>query len=141
MAEAVEITMQLAEGMHFVGTNAAGLTVHLDSPTMGGGAGASPVQLLLMSLAGCSGMDVMAIMRKKRQDVQALEVFAHGVRGEAYPKPFTSIQLAYRFTGTGLDGDACERAIGLSRDTYCPIWAMLRPTVEISFTYTITEPS
>lgn len=141
MAQEVNVTMRLVEGMHFTGTNEAGVTAHLDSPTMGSGAGVAPVQMLLMSLAGCSGMDVMAIMRKKRQDVQGLEVLANGVRGEDYPKPFTSIRLEYRFTGTGIDPQACVRAIELSRDSYCPVWAMLRPTVEISYTYTISEPA
>lgn len=138
MAEEVSVTMRLAEGMHFVGEDRAGLTVDLDSPTGGTGSGPSPMALVLMSLAGCSGMDVIAIMRKKRQQVQALEVFAHGTRGDTYPKPYTAIRLEFRFTGSGIDPSACQRAIELSRDSYCPVWAMLRPTVDISYSFTIT---
>lgn len=139
MAEEVNVTLRLAEGMHFVGETTAGLKVDLDSPSQGAGAGPSPMALMLMSLAGCSGMDVIAIMRKKRQNVQSLEVFAHGTRGEDYPKPYTAIKLEYRFTGSDIDPRACERAIELSRDSYCPVWAMLRPSVDISYSYTITE--
>jgi putative redox protein len=140
MAEEVSITMRLAEGMHFVGENASGLTVDLDSPVSGSGAGVSPVALVLMSLAGCSGMDVIAIMRKKRQPVQGLEVLAHGTRAEAYPKPYTAIQLEFRFSGAGISPEACVQAIELSRDRYCPVWAMLRSGgVEISYRYAISE--
>lgn len=140
MAEEVSVTMRLAEGMHFVGTNAAGLSVDLDSPVSGSGSGPSPMALVLMSLAGCSGMDVIAIMRKKRQPVQGLEVLAHGTRGEDYPKPYTAIRLEFRFTGEGISPEACVQAIELSRDRYCPVWAMLRASVEISYSYEISAP-
>ncbi len=139
MAEEVNVILRLAEGMHFVGADQAGRTVDLDSPAQGAGAGPSPMALVLMSLAGCSGMDVVSIMRKKRQPLQALEVLAHGTRSDTYPKPYTTIRLEYRFTGTGIDPAACQRAIELSRDSYCPVWAMLRPTVDISYTFTIIE--
>lgn len=139
MAEEINVTVRLAEGMHFIGEDQAGRKVDLDSPAMGAGMGPSPMALVLMSLAGCTAMDVIAIMRKKRQNVQALEVIAHGVRADDYPKPYTSIRLEYRFTGAGIDPAACQRAIELSRDNYCPVWAMLRPTVDISYTFTITE--
>jgi putative redox protein len=139
MAEEVSVTMRLAEGMHFIGENAAGLKVDLDSPVSGSGSGPSPMALVLMSLAGCSGMDVIAIMRKKRQPVQGLEVLAHGTRGEEYPKPYTTIRLEFRFTGAEISPEACVQAIELSRDRYCPVWAMLRAGgVEISYSYEIS---
>jgi putative redox protein len=95
--------------------------------------------LVLMSLAGCSGMDVIAIMRKKRQPVQGMEVLAYGTRGEEYPKPYTAIRLEFHFSGAGLNPDACVQAIELSRDRYCPVWAMLRAGgVEISYSYEIS---
>jgi putative redox protein len=139
MAEEVNVNVTLADGMHFVGATEAGLKVDLDSPTMGAGEGPSPMQMVLLSLASCSAMDVIAIMRKKRQSVTAFEVSAHGTRGEEYPKPYTAIRLEYRFTGSGIDPAACERAIELSRDRYCPVWAMLSATVDISYSYTISE--
>lgn len=139
MAEEISVTMRLADGLHFVGENAAGLTVDLDSPAEGAGAGPSPMAMVLMSLAGCSGMDVIAIMRKKRQAVRHFEVRAHGTRDPEYPRPYTAIRLEFRFTGAGIDPAACERAIELSRDRYCPVWAMLRASVAISYTYSISE--
>jgi len=139
VAQEISVTMRLAEGMHFVGADEAGLTVDLDSPTQGAGAGPSPMALVLMSLAGCAGMDVIAIMRKKRQDVRGLTVTARGERAEDYPRPYTSIQLAFHFVGPGIDPAACERSIELTRERYCPVWAMLRPAVEITYSYTIAE--
>lgn len=137
MAQEISVTLRLAEELHFVGENEAGLAIDMDSSSEG--AGPSPMTLVLMSLAGCSGMDVISIMRKKRQDVRSFEVVAHGTRGEEYPRPFTAIRLEFRFAGVGIDPAACERSIELSRDRYCPVWAMLKPTVEISYTYTIAE--
>ncbi len=139
MSEEVTVTMRLAEGMHFIGEDRAGRTIDLDSPGEGAGVAPSPMAAVLMSLAGCSGMDVVSIMRKKRQDLRGLEVIASGTRSDQYPRVYTAIRLDYRFTGTSLDPAACQRAIELSRDRYCPVWAMLRPTVDISYTFTINE--
>lgn len=141
MAETLTATVTLHEGMHFVAVADSGKPVDLDSPAMGEGAGASPMETVLMALAGCSGMDVMAIMRKKRQPVQGLAVVARGERSETYPKVYTTIELAYHCTGEGVDPGALVQAIELSRDRYCPVWAMLRPTVAISYTYTISAPA
>lgn len=139
MASEMSISMRLVEGLHFVGENEAGLTIDLDSTADGSAEGPSPMALVLMSLAGCSGMDVISIMRKKRQQVTAFEVVARGTRAEEYPRAYTQIMLEFRFTGSGLDPRACERAIELSRDSYCPVWAMLKATVDIAYTYTIVE--
>lgn len=139
MANEVTAHVRLQEELHFVGVGNTGHMVDLDSPTTGSRNGPSPMELVLVSLAGCSGMDVMSILRKKRQSIQGIEVVAHGVRGEDYPKPYTAIQLEYVVTGSNVDAKALERAIELSRDSYCPVWAMLRPTVDISYTYRIVE--
>lgn len=133
------VTLRLVEGMHFVGANSAGVTTDLDSVAEGAAAGPSPMDMVLMSLAGCSAMDVIAIMRKKRQEVRGLEVTAHGTRAEDYPRPYTAIRLEYRFSGVGLDPAACQRAIELSRDRYCPVWAMLKASVAIAYTFTVAE--
>lgn len=137
MAETLTAAVTLREGMHFVAVADSGRPVDLDSPAMGEGAGASPMEAVLMALAGCSGMDVIAVMRKKRQPVQGLTVVARGERSETYPKVYTTIALEYRCTGAGVDPAALVHAIELSRDRYCPVWAMLRPTVAISYSYTI----
>jgi putative redox protein len=92
----------------------------------------SPMELLLISLAGCSAMDVVAILRKKRQVVEGLEVRVHGMRQDEHPTVFTDINLEYVVHGGGVDPQAVTRAIELSRERYCPVWAMLAPGVRIT---------
>lgn len=140
MSGEIIVRTRLDEEMHFLGLVNAGHIIDMDSPVSGNNAGASPMELVLMSLAGCSGMDVLSVMRKKRQPVQGLEVVAHGQRSETYPRVYTQIQLEYICTGAGIDPGALVHAIELSRDRYCPVWAMLRPTVEITYSYRIVTP-
>jgi len=92
----------------------------------------TPMELVLLSLASCSAMDVVAILRKKRQPVERLEVRVHGQRQSEHPTVFTSINLEYIVHGSDVDVQAVRRAIELSRERYCPVWAMLEPGVRIS---------
>ena len=91
----------------------------------------TPMELLLISLAGCSAMDVATILRKKRQVLEALEVRVHGLRQDEHPTVFTTINLEYVVHGD-VDPQALARAISLSRERYCPIWAMLEPSIRIT---------
>lgn len=124
--------VMLLNDLHFQGSARSGYTIDLDSPACeGGGEGMTPMELVLIGLAGCSAMDVVAILRKKRQPVERLEVRAHGQRQSEHPTVFTSINLEYVVHGD-VDVQAVRRAIELSRERYCPVWAMLEPTVQIS---------
>jgi putative redox protein len=128
----------LQDGLRFAGTDRSGSTVYLDATAAeGGGTAPTPMELLLISLAGCSAMDVIAILRKKRQPVEHLEVRAHGQRRDEHPTVFTTIDLEYIVHGSGIDPVAVRRAIDLSRDRYCPIWAMLKTSVPIRSSYRI----
>jgi putative redox protein len=119
--------------LHFQGSVQSGYTIDLDTPAGdGGGEGLTPMELVLIGLAGCSAMDVVAILRKKRQPVERLEVRVHGQRQTEHPTVFTNIHLEYVVHGSGVDPQAVTRAIELSRERYCPIWAMLEPAVRIS---------
>jgi len=125
--------VMLLKGMHFQGSVRSGHTIDLDAlGSDGGGAGMTPMELLLISLASCSAMDVAAILRKKRQLVEGLEVRVHGQRQAEHPTVFTSINLEYVVHGSDVDPQALTRAIELSRERYCPIWAMLEPGVRIT---------
>ena len=126
------------DGLRFVGTDRAGYTVHMDATaTEGGGTAPTPMELLLISLAGCSAMDVIAILRKKRQPIEHLEVRVHGRRRDEHPTVFTAIDLEYIIHGADVDPVAVGRAIDLSRDRYCPIWAMLGTSVAITAEFRI----
>ena len=127
------------DGLHFTGVADSGHELILDgSPQVGGtDKGARPLELMLISLAGCTGMDVISILRKKRQDVTGFEVKTHAERSDTHPKVFTAVTVEYIVTGNNIDPKAVERAIDLSENAYCPAQAMLVKAVPITHTYTI----
>lgn len=139
MSDKVHARVVMQEGLHFVGTADSGHTIHLDSPLSDETHGPTPMEVALMSLAGCSAMDVISILRKKRHQVHAFEIEVEGTRAERYPKPYTLITLHYILRGPAIDNQSVERAIELSRENYCPIWNMLAHSVEIRYTYQISE--
>ncbi len=121
-------------GLHFNGTGrSSGVSVALGSNPAAAGAprGLEPLELLLIGLGGCTGMDVISILEKKRQKVGGFEVRLHGDRAAEHPKVFTRIVVEYVVTGTGVDRAAVERAVELSETKYCPAMAMLRKAVPI----------
>jgi putative redox protein len=130
----------LVEGMHFVG-NIEGFRWDLDaSGDVGGvGAGPQPHRLLLLALAGCTGMDVISILRKKRQQVSGLSVVVQGRRAEQHPKVYTHINVLYRVRGNNVDPQAVERSIELSKTRYCPVIGMLGKVAEVTTRYEIEE--
>jgi putative redox protein len=111
------------------------------SPTFGGSsAGSSPKELLLMALGGCTAMDVIPILKKKRAPVESFEIRLNGTVRDEHPQVFTNIHVEYIFRGTDLDPLDLESAIELSSTKYCAISAMLKTSVNITHAYTI-EPS
>lgn len=135
----MDATITLQDGMHFKASADASPTVHMDaSPTVGGtGQGPSPMQLMLISLGGCTAMDVISILRKKRQNVTGFEVKVHGDRAEDHPKVFTDIVIEFVVRGVDIDPAAVDRAIQLSSEVYCSAQAMLSKAANIRTTYTI----
>ena len=128
-------------GMTFSGTSDSGFTVPLGtSPKVGGeNDGFKPMELMAISLGGCTAMDVISIMRKKRQDITAYEISVHTEIAEAHPKIFTSATILYDVTGHNLDEKALRRAIQLSADRYCPAQGMLAQVMSIKLDYAIYE--
>ncbi len=120
--------------MAFEGTANSGHTVILDAAEAVGGEnrGFRPMELIMLGLLGCTAMDVISILRKKRQQVTAFEVRGYGERAEEHPKVYTHITLEYHVTGHGVEEKAVRRSIELSAVRYCPAQAMLR---HIPFTY------
>lgn len=101
--------------------------------------GLSPMEVFLVSLAGCTAMDVISILKKKRQDVSSFRVMAHGDRAEDHPRVYTRIELEYMVKGRGIDPGAVERAVELSETKYCSVMAMVRKAVPIERKITIEE--
>ncbi len=137
----MEAKATLTGGMHFDVSVGSGYRLEIDaSPDQGGeGRGARPMELLLAGLAGCTGLDVISIMRKSRQDVTGFDVVVNGDRAEQDPKVYTHIRVEYIVRGRNLSEDALKRAIQLSEEKYCSASAMLGKTAKIETSYRIVE--
>ena len=135
------VQVEWQSGFKFAAQDAHGHSVTVDAPQSEGDAfaGMMPGDLLLTSLAGCSGIDVVNILRRQRQDVRGLSV---DVRGEQLPDaPWTwvAVRLEYTIRGRGLSEAAVRRAIDLSERKYCSIGATLAGRTTITSGYTIVE--
>jgi putative redox protein len=141
MSEEKSSRVVLRNEMIFTGYSSNGYSIPLDaSPRHGGhGAGIRPIELMLTSLAGCTGMDIISILRKKQQRITAFEVQVEGARAAEHPRVFTDITVRVVVTGHNVDPAAVDRAIALSREKYCPAAATLRHTATITYLREIIE--
>jgi putative redox protein len=141
MGEIMTVHSTLAGGLRFDAVAGSGHTVVLDAALEHGGqdAGFRPMELLLAGLAGCTGMDVISILGKKRQDVTGYEVRVRGERAEEHPMVFTDIIVEHVVTGHHVDPAAVARAVELSETKYCGAGAMLRKTARLRHTYQVHE--
>ncbi len=131
--------VRVDDAFHFEATGTANVALHIDGATDIGGhnAGARPMEMLLMGLAGCSAIDVILILQKQKQVIEDFRMTAEGKREIGVtPAPFNSIHLTYKLKGT-LDPDKVKRAIDLSMDKYCSATAQLRPSAEITYSVEI----
>ncbi|HOU12552.1 MAG TPA: OsmC family protein [Anaerolineae bacterium] len=136
----VQVTW-MGPGMRMVGDVEGGPAIILDSssPEYGTHSGPSPMELLLLGLAGCTAMDVISIMAKKRQPMTNLQIKVQGERADTHPRIWTKIHLEYIAYGQGVSETALARAIELSESTYCSVHAMLSKAAEITTSYRIVE--
>lgn len=137
----IEAKVTLLKDMQFTGMAASGHTLIMDAEDDAGGknAGFRPMELLLVGFGGCSGMDVISILRKKRQHVTGLEINVKGEKTEDFPKIYKEVQIEYVVTGNGVEKAAVERAISLSLEKYCSVGATLAKTGNITHRYRIIE--
>jgi putative redox protein len=129
------------QGMHFSGTAGSGFEVPLGAEVESGGAedGFRPLELMAVSLAGCTAMDVISILKKKQQKVTAFEVKVKADQAPDFPKVFTHSLITYLVTGHNVDEQAVRRSIELSATKYCPAQAMLNKVVPMELHYEIYE--
>lgn len=132
-------TVRWTAGMQFVGIGEAGTALTMDArPEHGGqGTGPSPMETLLLSLGGCTGIDVISILTKMRAPLDGLEIRITADRAEEHPKVFTRIALEYVFSGGSLKPEQVSRAIELSQTRYCSISAMLRQVATLTYSWRI----
>ncbi|HEC81673.1 MAG TPA: OsmC family protein [Thermoplasmatales archaeon] len=135
----MEALIKQVEGLTFVAKADSNHWVIVDGPKQffGSEAAPRPMELLLIALGGCTASDVAAILKKKRVELQSFEVRLNAERAEEHPKVFTKIHIEYIFSGKDIQEKDAKRAIELSQEKYCPISAMLKKAVEITYSYEI----
>jgi putative redox protein len=141
MATELDATLQFVEGMAFSITSGSGHQITIDAGVADGGKnqGPTPMELILMGTAGCTAMDVVSILRKKRQEVTAYQVLIHGTRAPTHPMVFTTITIEHIISGHHISEEAVARAIDLSVTKYCGAHAMLSKTATITITHRVLE--
>jgi putative redox protein len=128
-------------GLQFVGESSSHHAIVLDGDSSVGGhnSGLRPMELLLIGIGGCSGMDIISILKKKKQDVTALEINVNGVQAADYPKKFNDIAIEFVVKGRNISEEAVKRAIDLSMNKYCSVKATIEGPAAITFSYRIIE--
>jgi putative redox protein len=134
-----ETRLHLVDGLHFAGTTPSGYVVDLDSNVDGSPVAPTPMELQLVTLGGCTGMDAVSILRKMRQEITGYDLRLTSTRAAEHPRVYTSILLVHEVRGRAVSEANVRRAIGLTMTRYCPVFAMLHPKVEIREQYEITD--
>jgi putative redox protein len=138
------VRVRWAGNRQFVGWDEVGHGLVMDSKAQykGEGTGVRPLELVLYALAGCTAMDVISVLEKKRQDVRELEIEVEAIqREDDFPKIYTHIGLHYVVTGAGVTEAVVARSIELSEDKYCSVRGMLGPQVTVSTTFEVRDVS
>lgn len=125
--EVRRVTLSWSEGMRFEARTGSGAVTSIDGE---GGLSPSPMELLLASLGGCTGIDVVEILRKGRHDVEGVEVEVEGTRRSEPPRAYTGLRLLFRVRGD-VPRRAVERAVDLSLETYCSVFHTLREDLSV----------
>lgn len=131
-----EVSATWKGGLNFIGENAKGGTVQM-GPIDGS---IGPMQLLLMGLAGCTGIDIVTILQKKKSTPTDFKVKVRGKRAETYPMVYTDIEVLYLFWSDDLKARDVEQAIKLSEQKYCSVSIMINKTANIKSSYKILKP-
>ncbi len=134
MADQMEATITLTNAkVQFTGRTRQNEAVTMDYfPPLGDGKGYTGLELLLMSLAGCSGTSVLYLLRKMGKDIAGFDVKASGTRRDQHPTCFSRIRLEFTVTSRDAKDADVQKAIKLSEESVCPVWAMLKNSCEIA---------
>ena len=136
--EWTEITAAWKNELAFVGQDTTGTTLQMG--TLDGKPGISPMHLLLIAVAGCTGEDIVSILQKKRLTLSNMQVRVRGLRANDYPKIWTDIHITYLVWGEAIQPRDVEQAIQLSEDKYCSVRLMLGKAARITSEYRILKP-
>lgn len=126
-------------GLEFLAKTPSGHTITMDGAAEFGGKnnGPRPMELVLVALGGCSGMDVASILNKKKMDVRDIEINVKGEKASEYPKKYTDVEIEYIVKGKNLTDEAVKRAVELSMQKYCSVKATIEGAAKVKYSYKI----
>lgn len=133
----MQARVKWVEGLTFLGESASGHQVLMDGNA--GDKAPSPMEMVLMSVGGCSAIDVLSILKKGRNDVRDCEVKLTSERREEVPRVFTHINLHFIVTGKDLTDNIVERAVNLSAEKYCSVSLMLNKAASVTHSFEIRD--
>ena len=141
MSSTHRVSVDLLANMAFRAVTETGHEVVMDAAPEVGGAdiGPRPMELLLVGLGGCTGMDVISMLRKMRQDVTDYQIQISGERATGHPKVYTSIRVEHIVRGRGVNAESVKRAVELSATRYCSAAAMLGRVAHIDESYRVID--
>jgi|HubBroStandDraft_6_1064221.scaffolds.fasta_scaffold135130_2 putative redox protein len=137
MGKISNATVRMVEDLQLVGYADSGHAIVIDASPEKKASG--PMELVLIALGSCTAMDIIAILKKKRQDLRGLEVNVSGERAETDPKVYTHLKLHYKLTGRGLSQEAVKKTIELSQEKYCSVLGMLSKVATVEYDSEIIE--
>lgn len=131
----MQTSIRHIKGMHFEGEGSSKIRTQIDSSVTSGGTGygASPMELILMAVGSCSGMDIVSILEKMRVPYNRFEIMVQGERASNHPRVFTDIEVIYKFWGNEIPEDKVLRAIQLSMEKYCSVANMMDKVANLTY--------
>ncbi|PKP24513.1 MAG: osmotically inducible protein OsmC [Bacteroidetes bacterium HGW-Bacteroidetes-2] len=128
------VTTQWKQNLQFESDNPSGHTVIMDTSVENGGdgSGLSPKAMMLSSLAGCSGLDVISVLNKMKVTLDDFKIIVTGKLTEVHPKYYQSVTVSYHFYGSKLDKKKLKKAVDLSVEKYCGVMEMFRKFAEVT---------
>ncbi|MCP1660181.1 OsmC family protein [Neisseria perflava] len=137
----MQVTSKWLDGMCFVGTDEGGHSVVMEGAAAEGAVkrGLSPMEMLLLGVAGCSSIDVVMIAEKQRQDIVDCQATVTGKRADSVPRVFTDIHIHFKVIGRSLDENAIAKAVQMSAEKYCSASIMLGKAANVTHSFEIAE--
>ena len=141
MSSQASIKLNWEENWKFTASDDYGHKISVDAPMRDGDEfdGFKPTHLMMSALGACTGVDVVSILQKKRQDVSGVEIQVTGTQEDDWPKEWTAFNVHYVVSGRGVDEKAVHRAIELSEGKYCSVGATLKGTATITTSFEVVE--
>lgn len=131
----MRVMVKHIQGMYFQGEGSSKVRTNIDTSVTAGGTGhgTNPMELLLMAIAGCSGMDITLILEKMNVKVQRFEMIVEGDRASDHPRVFKDIEIVYKFWGESLSKEKLQRAAQLSMKKYCSVANMIDKAANLTY--------